>query len=165
MQQWWKTAYGKQVGRILLSPLCTVHIIWNLFLISSLLPFKITPPTFFIQHNRSASNYLQKDCNTRNILLQYNYTIQKELSFTFLKRFAEKCLYTQRWYVKKKSMPWKVTLIFLIEFSFSLNVLQNRFSQKDWSSCHFRLLRFFFLCFHFLLLSWGSSSGGGRTPC
>lgn len=28
-----------------------------------------------------------------------------------------------------------------------------------------RLLGFFFLCFHFLLLSWSSSSGGGRTSC
>lgn len=46
MQQWWNIVHGKQVRYILLSPLCTAHIIFNLFLISSLCPLRLLHPHF-----------------------------------------------------------------------------------------------------------------------
>lgn len=90
------------------SYITTVNIILNLLLISSLLLFKITPPTFFTPFKtRSASNYLQKDCSTRNILFQCNYIIRSYLSLLFFnllpsKRFPGKCLYAKT--VCKKSV-------------------------------------------------------------
>ena len=44
------------------------------------------------------------------------------------------------------------------EFSILLYVLQRRLVKKTKAHVIIRLLRFFFLCFHFLFLSWGSSS-------
>lgn len=50
-------------------------------------------------------------------------------------------------------------------FIFLLAMVAKRLVKKTKAHVVIRLLGFFLLCFHFLLLSWGSSGGGGRTAC
>lgn len=55
-------------------------------------------------------------------------------------------------------------LLFLYHQLFTEHINKRDVVKKTKAHIVLRLLRFFHLCFHFLFLSWGSSSGGGRTP-